>query len=356
MVRVFFGGPDKPSGFLRDVLAEHVESVPPGGEILWATYYFRDIALAEALIRARRRGVNVKLCIEASPKLRSANDAVRQRLAAADGLGSGLHLIRHLLPAHLHEKIYIFSHPSPTAFVGSFNPSGNVPEDPLITRQIGDQDRGHNYLAEFDDPPVLDNLKQHVLSLHAGRHGLFARFIGPAADLTGDRYQIFYFPRSDASVVARLLSERKYQRVRIAASHFRDGHLARLLARMVRQGTSVEVIAHDTLSRVPARIEALAKAHGINFVRYAHPEGLPMHSKFILLTAPGFQRVLFGSMNLTRTSLLLNHEILIAADDEPGIFEVFNSRWEEMLAEAQRLRTTPETYNDHLSQLSRSAA
>jgi len=186
---------------------------------------------------------------------------------------------------------------------------------------------------------------------------MLEHYIGSAKDdMTGGQFSIFYFPRSDASVVSRLMSDRHYESVRIAVSHFRDGQMARVLAGLARDGTSVEVIAHDTLSRVPARIEALAKAHGISFVRYAHPEGLPMHSKFILLTAPGFQRVLFGSMNLTRTSLLLNHEILIAADDEPGIFEVFNSRWEEMLAEAQRLRTTPETYDDHLSQLSRSAA
>ncbi len=340
-MRVFFGGPDKPSGYLRDILAERVESVPRGGEVLWSTYYFRDLALAQSLIRAEQRGVTVKLCIEASPRLRSANDAVRRRLA--DGLGSGLHLVRHLLPAHLHEKIYIFSHPYPAAFVGSFNPSGNTPEDPSIIAEIGDQNRGHNYLVEIDDPAVIDNLKAHVLSLHAGRHGLLDRYArGDASDLTTGRLRLFYFPRLDAMVVSRLLNERRYERVRIAASHFRDGHLASLLVRLARAGTSVEVITHDTLRRVPARIEARAKAQGIIFVRYAHPDGLPMHSKFILLTAPNFQRVLFGSMNLTRTSLLLNHEILIAADDEPDIFDAFNARFEHMLAEVRRFESLPE--------------
>ena len=350
MTRVFFGGPDKPSGFLRDLLFRHVESVPPGGEILWATYYFRDLGLAEALVRARHRGVTVKLCIEASPKLKSANDAVCRRLASADGLGPGLRPIRHLLPAHLHEKVYIFSHPSPVAFIGSFNPSGNTPEDPIVIREIGDQDRGHNYLAEVDDQPVVQSLRRHVLSLYAGKLRMLEDYIKPTnEDLRSERFSIFYFPRPDVSIVSRLLSDRKYESVRIAVSHFRDRQLVRLLARLAQGGARVEVIAHDTLRRVPLWIEAFAKAKGIAFVRYAHPLGLPMHSKFILLAGAGFRRVLFGSMNLTRTSLLLNREILVTADDEPDIFDVFNARWEHMLTEIQAFRNQPGGYDAHLS-------
>jgi phosphatidylserine/phosphatidylglycerophosphate/cardiolipin synthase-like enzyme len=350
MTQVFFGGPDKPSGFLRDLLAKHVDCVPPGGEILWTTYYFRDLGLADALIRARQRGVTVKICIEASPKLKSANDAVRQRLASIEGLGQGLRPIRHLLPAHLHEKVYIFSHPSPVAFIGSFNPSGNTPEDPIVIREIGDQDRGHNYLAEVDDPLIVENLRRHVLSLHGGKLTMFEYYIKSASeDLTTERFSIFYFPRFDVSVVSRLLSDRKYERVRIAVSHFRDASLARLLARLAREGTSVEVVAHDTPRRVPHWIETFVKAQGVAFVRYAHPLGLPMHNKFILLTGNGFQRVLFGSLNLTRTSLLLNHEILVAADDEPDIFDTFNARWEHMRAEAQDFRNQTKGHDGHLS-------
>ena len=58
--RTFFGGPDPPGRFLRDVLEDRVDSVPAGEEIIWVTYYFRDEALAAALVRARRRGVSVK--------------------------------------------------------------------------------------------------------------------------------------------------------------------------------------------------------------------------------------------------------------------------------------------------------
>lgn len=350
MTQVFFGGPDRPPGFLRDLLARFVDAVPQGGEILWTTYYFRDLALAEALIRARQRGVTVKLCLEAAPKLTSANQAVQARLTAPDGLGDGFKPIKHLLPAHLHEKIYYFSHPQPVVLVGSFNPSGNTPEDPEVVRRIGDQDRGHNCLIALDDPEAVANLKGHVLALHAGRQGLATYFNPPArSDFTGGPLSLFHYPRRDSGVLDRLIGERKYDRIRIAASHFRDRSIARLLGRQVKDGASVTVIAHDTLRRVPRRIEALARAQGLDFIRYAHPQGLPMHCKFILLEAAGIRRVLFGSMNLTLTSRYLNNELLVALDDSPEIFAAFEARFAHMLAETRQFRTVPEGHDGHPS-------
>lgn len=346
MTQVFFGGPDQPAGYLRDLLARQVDAVPAGGEIVWATYYFRDAALAEALIRARNRGVSVTLCIEASPKLASANQAVSARLASPDGLGEGFRAFKHLVPAHLHAKIYCFSHPVPTAFVGSFNPSGNTPEDAQVIRQIGDQDRGHNCLVGLDDPSAVANLKRHVLALHAGTQSWGDYFTRPSrTDFASDRLNIFYFPRSDISVLPRLIGDRKYDSIRIAASHFRDKSLVRRLARLARTGTSVQVIAHDTLRRVPRRIETFARTHGLTFIRYAHPQGLPMHSKFILLEAQGFRRVLFGSMNLTLTSRLLNDEVLVALDDAPDIFAAFEARFAHMLAETRQFSTLSEGHD-----------
>jgi len=343
MTQVYFGGPDQPSGHLRDLLARHVDAVPQGGEILWSTYYFRDLGLAEALVRARQRGVTVKLCLEASPKLASANQPVRERLAAAAGLGDNFKAIKHLLPAHLHEKIYYFSHPSPVALVGSFNPSGNTPEDADVIREIGDQDRGHNCLIALEHPAAVANLRRHVLSLHAGGGGVSAYFDRPArSDYKSERLNIFYYPRWDSAIVARLIGGRKYHRIRIAASHFRDMSLARLLARQAQAGTSVTVIAHDTLRRVPRRIEAFAKSNGLSLIRYAHPQALPMHAKFILLEAAGFRRVLFGSMNLTLTSRFLNNEVLVALDDEPDIFAAFEARFAHMLAETAKFQKLSE--------------
>jgi phosphatidylserine/phosphatidylglycerophosphate/cardiolipin synthase-like enzyme len=77
---VTFGGPDRPRGCLRDLLAQRIEAVPPGGAIDWATYYFRDRRLAGDLIRARERGVEVRVTIDGRPRSpRPPNDGSRTR-------------------------------------------------------------------------------------------------------------------------------------------------------------------------------------------------------------------------------------------------------------------------------------
>ena len=68
--RIEFGGPDLPPRRLRDLLQSHVDASRPGSRIDWATYYFRDRALAEALIRASDRGVRVNLVMEPDPATR----------------------------------------------------------------------------------------------------------------------------------------------------------------------------------------------------------------------------------------------------------------------------------------------
>ena len=91
--RIEFGGPDLPPRRLRDLLQAQVDASPAGSRIDWATYYFRDRALAEALIRASDRGVNVTLVLEPNPRRKGANDPVIAMLKA-HGLGGGLHLYR----------------------------------------------------------------------------------------------------------------------------------------------------------------------------------------------------------------------------------------------------------------------
>src|SRR6476661_10879349 len=121
-MKVHFGGPDLPARTLRDLLQARIEAVPRGGSIDWMTYYFRDDALAAALVRAQGRGVRLRISVEGHPRRRRANDRVIRLLRQEV---EGLHVESRLFgAAHLHTKLFAFSHPDPHALVGSFNPSG----------------------------------------------------------------------------------------------------------------------------------------------------------------------------------------------------------------------------------------
>lgn len=343
-LRVFFGGPDLQPRLLRDLLESRVSAVPPAGEILWATYYFRDEALATALVRAKSRGVRVRLTLEACPRTEHANISVLDMLRQDATLGHDCRPLRHCLPDNLlwkkprlHLKLYYFSHPKPHMLFGTFNPSGNRPEDPRMMAEIGDQDRGHNYLVEITDPRLVSPLRDHLLRLHEHPHGPWERLL-PANNrlLSSGETGIYLFPRLRRDVIRRnLLNLPKGATLRMAISHLNDRGAGNMLLHLARQGVRIEILCHDTERRVPQWMETLLDGH-LLFRRYRHPEGLPMHNKFILIDTPRRREVMFGSMNLSRNSLHANHELL-AVSRNSSLYDAFLARWEAMTTETEAM-------------------
>jgi len=335
---VHFGGPDLAPGRLRDLLAERVAAVPAGGAIDFVTYYFRDRRLAAALLAARRRGAAVRVTLDGRPRSRHANDAVIRLLAGPDGLGDGLRVVRggKLLRPRLHEKLYCFSHPSPAAFVGSFNPSGDRPEqDPELLREIGDQDRGYNLLVELRAAPLVLALSRHARALHAARHGPFDRF-APAANraLRCGGFEVHFWPRiRPHPVLSRLRRAGAGARVRLVTSHLSGRSAPHDLIGLARRGLALEVLVGGSERRVPARAQQRLAAAGIPVRRVLDPQGLPMHDKFLLVEAPGQRWVAFGSFNWSEPSRRFNREIGVMAD-APALFDALVGRWETLTARA----------------------
>ena len=338
---LFFGGPDKPPRRLRDLLAAMVDAQGPGEEITWATYYFRDRDLAARLCAASDRGVRVKLVVEGRPRRRGANDVVIAMLRA-HGLDGGLCLRRPKGPlrrqaGRLHAKIYAFSHPRPAAFIGSFNPSGNEPEDPDIIAEIGDQDRGHNLLLQLFDPVLVARLQDQAGAVAGG--GPTLRF-SPRQNAPAESgpHALYFYPRIWPHVAPRALHALPEDAaVTAAVSHLKPGPLTKALSRP-RRG-AVRLLVHDTERRAPqAMVDALFKS-GVSVSRYVHTAGLPMHAKFILTETAGGKTTWLGSYNHNPKSAWLNHEVLMRSED-PLLHDALERRFETIAAqsaEPQRL-------------------
>lgn len=339
--KAYFGGPDLPRRCLRDLLAERVAAVPAGGEIDWVTYYFRDRPLAQELLDARRRGVRVRITLDASPRTGHANNQVLAMLSGPEGLGPDLRTLHHRpLPGirwkpHLHEKLYCFSHPTPAALVGSFNPSGDEPEEePDIIEQILDQDRGHNFLVAINDPYLVDGLVRHARHIQQCSHGFLERF-DPALNspLCSKETTIHFWPRFQPNPFSSLLQRfGNHTRVRVAASHIKGPGVTRDFVGLAQRGASVEILAESTHRRVPLKIESSLLGAGVKLRRFVHPEGLPMHNKFVLIENETECWTLFGSCNWTSRSRWLNHEIG-AITSNHGLFETFSQRWKTLVTE-----------------------
>ena len=342
--QVHFGGPDRPVALLRDLLAERVARVPEGGSIDWVTYYFRDRQLAAALVDARARGVDVRVTLDGHPRTPHANDAVIEMLAA--GLGEGLRVVRGRLDGtplgkiarpRLHEKLYCFSHPSPVAFVGSFNPSSDGPEaDPEVIELIGDHDRAHNVLVELCDPDLVRGLVDHARSLHSARHGCSDRFTASANRcLKHAGYSVYFWPRARRHpVMALLLDLERGSHVRIAASHISGSSSLRGFCSLAARGVKLEILTESTHRRVPVEAEQRLTHAGISLRRLRADEWIPMHDKFALVENSSLKATIFGSFNWSEPSYRFNREIGVSTED-PLLFKAFADRWDQLAAETE---------------------
>jgi len=341
---VHFGGPDRPVAFLRDLLEERVARVPQGGSIDWVTYYFRDRRLAAALVDARERGVDVRVTLDGHPRTPRANDRMIEVLEA--GLGEGLRVVRGRLDGtplgkiarpRLHEKLYCFSHPSPVAFVGSFNPSGDVPEtEPEVIEAIGDHDRAHNLLVELCNPELVRDLVEHARRLHTALHGCFDRFASTANRcLRHGGYSVFFWPRARRHPIMQLLLDlERGSRVRIAASHISGSSSLSGLCALAAHGVEIEILTDSTHRRVPVEAEQRLTHVGISLRRLRGEEWIPMHNKFALVETASRKVAIFGSFNWSEPSYRFNREIGVSTED-PLLFKALADRWDQLAAEAE---------------------
>lgn len=333
-----FGGPDAAPRRLRDLLEEQVDATPPGASIDWATYYFRDMRLADALTRASDRGVRVRLALEATPRRAGANDEVIARLTR-HGLGGGLCLHRKWLWSRgkLHAKIYVFSEPG-IAWVGSFNPSGNEPEDAETIAEIGDQDRGHNILLAIRSPRLVRELRRHVARLCAANplDRLRPSYNRVVAE---ESKRLYFYPRLRTRVVEpEIESLGKGARLMGALSHLKLDTLSSVIEQAAQRGAAVRLLVHNTERRVPAALIAKLVTAGVEIARYRHPAGLPMHSKLLLLSGPHVRCAWLGSYNHNSRSRKRNHELLVRTTDAAEIdrlHEHFEAMWDEPFSIAE---------------------
>jgi phosphatidylserine/phosphatidylglycerophosphate/cardiolipin synthase-like enzyme len=340
---VHFGGPDRPVAFLRDLLAERIARVPEDGSIDWVTYYFRDRRLAAALVDARKRGVDVRVTLDGHPRTPHANDAVIEMLEA--GLGNGLRVVRGRLDGtplgkiarpRLHEKLYCFSHPSPVAFVGSFNPSSDSPEaESEVIEVIGDHDRAHNLLVELCAPDLVRGLVDHARSLHTAPHSCFDRFPASANRcLRHGGYSVYFWPRARRHPIMKMLLDlERGSRVRIAASHISGFSSLSGFCSLAAHGVNIEILTDSTHRRVPVEAEQRLTHAGISLRRLRTEERIPMHNKFALVETASLKAAIFGSFNWSEPSYRFNREIGVSTED-PLLFKEFADRWDQLAAEA----------------------
>lgn len=335
--KAHFGGPDTPPSHLRNLLKARIAATPATGTIRWAAYYFRDPELAEALMRASDRGVDVRLVVEGAPHHAQVNRPVLAALSA-HGLGGGLRVLHDGLPfshpLHLHAKVYVFSHRRGSALVGTYNPLSSVPERALAS--LGDHDRGHNYLVETTDDGAVATLGRYVDRLFSLRSwaGL-RRDPEQNAVEQADQIGFHFFPRAQVDLIEADLARLGDGDAAFGCvSHLDDGPAAAGLAAAAARGARVSLHLGRRGRRVNGRALRRLHAAGAEVRLYRGPPGLPMHCKFLVLRRQAERQVLFGSFNLNAGSRWLNHEVLCRSS-APSLVGAFEARFRHLRNDAE---------------------
>jgi len=121
----------------------------------------------------------------------------------------------------------------------------------------------------------------------------------------------------------------------MAISHLSDEKMVKTLLTLSKRGVQIEILTHDTERRVPDWVENQLDKQ-LLFRRYRHPQGFPMHNKFILIDTHQSREVIFGSMNFSKHSLYANHELLVVSSSS-FLYDAFETRWQQMLNEKEAL-------------------
>ncbi|MDW3094311.1 MAG: phospholipase D-like domain-containing protein [Gammaproteobacteria bacterium] len=337
----YFGGPDKSKNLLRDILIEHINAVPANGNINWLCYYLNDPIILQALIDASTRGVNVELTLDGRPRSPSINLMCINKISQLNNSSIKINVVK-IRPlweyigihwhAHLHSKLYYFSHPAPRVLLGSYNPTAGVvhlSEDSI--NKIGDHSISHNVLVTVNDQETVKYLKNYISNIQNFWRRMFAR-VSSTHNISyrSKNWTIDFLPRLHTHPINILLSRKDNNAiVKCAISHLKGPGILRPIKIAMRAGKKIELILESSQRRVPNKQLAFLEKHKIKYYQPKLENNCLMHNKFILYKSDQEHCVMFGSFNWSSRSFMLNHEVVACCYDKK-IIDAFETRWDQL--------------------------
>jgi hypothetical protein len=341
-------------------LVRLIDATPAGAQIRGSMYEFQDQEVANALLAAHRRGVNVKLIVDdttyvgndgaeyANPAFQSlrtglgTNDAARSWIVVCDDrfedndgvddVQRGCLSVDPPQPAYNHNKFFIFSNIGPfddgTSYSKVvFQTSSNLSNWYKV--------ESFNDAVTFTNSAVYDGYASYHELLRKGRTLAGGNNRVYFSTPTGSTYRGFFFPHGDSSyynpatdtVVNALnaiscaytgtdgLRHQSDIRIVMYTFHGSRAQVADKLAQLRGRGCWIDILYAESDSTITTKLNAAGIQH--RRCRISKGPGIDVrpHNKQILIdgdydgdTTP---RVYTGSANLTGSSLRSADEALV---------------------------------------------
>lgn len=331
-------GPGSVSTRLEDRIIAMIEAAAPGSDVFVAMYTFTRLEVAQALLAARRRGVTVRVLVDAK-SVRGDNPAVEALRAARGGLdGCGRACVRVCRRGcqglHInHNKFLLLSRLRDGSRWVVAQSSANFTAGQL---------HHHNDLVVIkNDRKLYRAFRRYFDDLSRRRWA--PRYFRRAEGESG--VEAYFFPRLfGPDPIVKMLDRIDCDPdavIRVAHSRFQSHRLrvARRLRALADQGCDVHVLVRDEPGKDSPGSAVLRELEGL--VTVLPYKGRPradnaIHTKLMLIRAryAGSEEprhvVLTGSHNLSATSLRFNDEVLLRLENE-ALFDAYQGFWEGML-------------------------
>ena len=322
---------------LEDAVYALIEAAIPGSQIRVAVYSFTRDRVADALVRARMRGVDVRVIVDGD--VPSSAGGEHATLVSGLGAGNG-----HACDAPgtacvgsgiMHHKTFLFSALSDGSRNVVMQSSHNLTNNQLNL---------HNNAVVIRGDTALYNAYLRTWN------DLFADVENPNYYRIDDGAlaRVYFFPRNDGgdTVVSILDNVRcdATSRIRVEMAFFTDARrdIATALAARQREGCDVRVVVGDAEIPLGSAVASTLTGAGVRLTRYpARTGGWTIHSKYLLIDAPyvdagPHRRLVFtGSHNWTGPALTINDETLLRVEDD-GVFAAYLADWERTRVAAAR--------------------
>jgi phosphatidylserine/phosphatidylglycerophosphate/cardiolipin synthase-like enzyme len=290
-----------------------------------AVYEFDLDNVAEALARAQRRGVAVRMVMD-SDTLENTRDARRAqrerdeatRQAVAKLRGAGIPIVGDGRQAIMHHKFAVRD--GEEVWTGSWNFTS------------GDTYRLNNNAVRLRSRELAENFTAEFRKLFEARQFGPQKPKGvphPSIAIGSARIETYFAPQDGvaARVAARVREAR--QSLHFLAFSFTHDGIAQAVLERAQAGVAVSGVFERTGSET--RFSAFGKFKQAGLDVYQDGNPYAMHHKVFIIDG---RTVLFGSFNFSDSADRDNDENLLIVDD-PGFAQAFEQEFERVLAVAK---------------------
>jgi phosphatidylserine/phosphatidylglycerophosphate/cardiolipin synthase-like enzyme len=303
-------GPPRQQNAIARHLEDLVAAAPPGALIRIAVYEFTSAAFARTLVAAWRRGVRVRLVVDAASRGSAAYARVAGALGTDRDRPSWVVGCRGCIGDKLmHNKFFLFSRTGARTDV-VVQSSANL--------TTTDQVRTWNNAVTISDSRLYRAYGRYFAALAARRH----RAGGVARS---GRVTLYTFParRDVLLALLRPVTCRGGTSVHVTTYEFTRIAVARRLRTLARRGCDVRVAYTHLGEGIRALLAGgprlLSSRYTYVDARTGRPVEAYVHSKYVTIhgTYGGRERslVITGSPNITRSGLRRNDEAMLVVED-----------------------------------------